>query len=158
MSRKHPRSPARSLKPVSNRKHKTRPRNLVWLWVALGVLLVIGVGILLGIPKTASSVELTVAQANLRLQQGAFFLDVRTQQEWDQFRTSGSTLIPLDELPYRLNELPNDKDIIVVCQSGQRAQTGVTILKQAGFSRVSYIVGGLQAWVKAGYPVQSGLP
>lgn len=158
MSRKHPRSPAASSKPAPNRRHKTRSRNLVWLWVTLGVLLVVGVGILLGSPKTASSVELTVAQANTRLRQGAFFLDVRTQQEWNQFRIAGSTLIPLDELPSRLNELPKDQDIIVVCQSGQRAQTGVSILKQAGFSRVSYIVGGLQAWVNAGYPVQSGLP
>jgi rhodanese-related sulfurtransferase len=158
MSRKHPRSPAASSKPASNRRHKTRSRPLVWLWVSLGVFLVVGVGILLNIPQTVSSIELTVSQADTKLQQGAFFLDVRTSQEWDQFRISGSTLIPLAELPNRLNELPKDKDIIVVCQSGQRAQTGVTILKQAGFSRVSYIVGGLQAWVKAGYPVQSGLP
>jgi rhodanese-related sulfurtransferase len=46
----------------------------------------------------------------------------------------------------------------VVCQTGLRAESGVTILQQAGFSRVSSLIGGLQAWINAGYPVESGLP
>jgi rhodanese-related sulfurtransferase len=158
MSRKHKRSKLASVNTPTYRRQKPKKRNLAWLWVGLGALLVAAVGILLLRPKTAPSIELTLAEANAKLLQGAFFLDVRTQQEWDQFRIAGSTLIPLDELPNRLNELPKDQDIVMVCQSGQRAQSGVTLLKQAGFSRVSFMSGGLQAWMNAGYPVDSGLP
>jgi rhodanese-related sulfurtransferase len=158
MSRKHKRSKLASKKTAPHRRKKPKKRNLAWLWVSLGALFVALIGILLLRPKATPSTELTLPQVNTKFQQGAFFLDVRTQQEWDQFRVAGSTLIPLDELPNRLNELPKDQDIVVVCQSGQRAQSGVKLLKKAGFSRVSFMSGGLQAWMNAGYPVDSGLP
>jgi rhodanese-related sulfurtransferase len=103
-------------------------------------------------------VEITPAQAYAKYQQGAFFLDVRSQDEWNQFHIAGSTLIPLDELPNRLNELPRNQDIVVICLSGHRSQSGVAILQQAGFPRLSYLSGGLQAWTAAGYPVQGNAP
>ena len=102
----------------------------------MGALLVATVGILLLRPKAADSTELTLAQAKAKIQQGAFILDVRTQQEWDQFRIAGSTLIPLDELPDRLNDLPKDQDIVVICQTGQRAQNGVTLLNRLDSPRL----------------------
>ncbi len=66
----------------------------------------------------------------------------------------GSQLIPLDELPNRLDALPRDKDIVVVCRSGNRSKEGTTILRQAGFSRATCMSGGLKAWAAAGYPVE----
>ncbi len=142
MSRKHKRSNLASAKTAPHRRQKPKKQNLAWLWVSLGALLVAFIGILLLGPKATPSFGLTLAQVNTKLQQGAFVLDVRTQQEWDQFRILGSTLIPLDELPNRLDELPRDRDIVVVCQSGVRAQSGVATLEQAGFSRVSLLTGG----------------
>jgi rhodanese-related sulfurtransferase len=159
MARKHSKSAQPSAEPASHRRHKDHKRNLAWLWVSLAALLVAGVGILfLSRPKAAPSVEITPAQAHAKYQQGTFFLDVRSQDEWNQFHIAGSTLIPLDELPNRLNELPRDQDIVVVCLSGHRSQSGVTILQQAGFTRVSYLSGGLQAWTAAGYPVEGNAP
>jgi rhodanese-related sulfurtransferase len=158
MSRKHKQSKLASPKNAPHRRQKQKTRNLSWLWASLGILLVAVLGILVLRPKATDSTELTLAQVKAKIQQGAFLLDVRTQQEWDQFHLASSTLIPLDELPDRLNELPKDQDIFVVGLSGQRAQSGVTLLKQAGFSRVSFMSGGLQAWMNAGYPVDSGLP
>jgi rhodanese-related sulfurtransferase len=108
--------------------------------------------------KATPSVEITPAQAYAKFQQGAFFLDVRSQDEWNQFHIAGSTLIPLDELQNRLNELPKNQDIVVVCLSGHRSQSGVTILQQAGFKQVSCLSGGLQAWTAAGYPVEGKAP
>ncbi len=144
----------------STRHHyqKVQKRNLTWLWIGLEVLLVALVGILLFSPKSTPSVEITPAQAYTKYQQGAFFLDVRSQDEWKQFHIAGSTLIPLDQLQNRLSELPKNKDIVVVCLSGHRSQSGVTILQQAGFTRVSCLRGGLQAWIAAGYPVQANAP
>jgi rhodanese-related sulfurtransferase len=86
-------------------------------------------------------------------EKGALFVDVRTQQEWDQGHIAGSILIPLDVLQSRMGELPRDKDIVVVCKSGARSKEGTTLLRQAGFTRVTCMTGGIQAWVAAGYPV-----
>ena len=158
MSRKHHRSTQPSAAPASHLRHKTQKRNMAWLWVSLVALLVALVGILLLSPKIPTSVEITPAQAYVKFQQGAFFLDVRSQEEWDQFHIAGSILIPLDQLQNQLSELPKDQDIVVVCLSGHRSQSGTTILQQAGFPHVSCLSGGLQAWNAAGYPVEGKAP
>jgi rhodanese-related sulfurtransferase len=67
-------------------------------------------------------------------------------------------LIPLEQLAARLNELPKNQDIVVVCQTGVRSRSGATLLQQTGFPHVAYVSGGLQAWMAAGYPVESGTP
>jgi rhodanese-related sulfurtransferase len=144
-------------------------RKLIWFWIGLRALLVIAAAMLLyacsaglkanpSSPAAVSSTAITPAQGYAKFQQGSFFLDVRTQTEWDQFHIKDSTLIPLEELQTRLNELPKSKDIVVVCLSGQLSQSGAAILQQAGFPHVSYVSGGLQAWMAAGYPVQNGIP
>ena len=160
MSRKHTRISHISSESASHRKNKIHKRNLTWLWVSLGALLVAVVGILLlrHDAGTVLSVEITPAQAHTKYQQGVFFLDVRTQDEWNQFHIKGSMLIPLDELQNRLNDVPKEKDIVVVCLTGHRSQSGTAILQQAGFTHVSCLSGGLQAWMDANYPVEKGTP
>jgi phage shock protein E len=157
MSRKHTQS-KHTARPASHPRQKTHKRNLTWLWVGLAVLLVIVAGILLIRPGTTASVEITPAQAYEKIQQGAFVLDVRSQEEWDQFHIAGSTLIPLDQLQNRLDELPKDKDIVVVCLSGHRSENGTSILLEAGFTRIFCLSGGLQAWTAANYPVEGNVP
>jgi phage shock protein E len=158
MSRKHTKSAQSSTDPSFRRRRKPYRRNLTWLWIGLGALLVVVAGILLFRPKALPSVEITPAQAYSKYLQGAFFLDVRSQEEWNQFHIKGSTLIPLDQLQSRLNEVPKDKDIVVVCLSGHRSLSGTAILQQAGFKRVSCLSGGLQAWMDQNYPVERGTP
>ena len=157
MSGKHPKSTQISTEPASYRRHNTHKRNLTWLWVGLGALIVAVVGILLLASKVTPPVEISPAQAYAKYQQGAFFLDVRSQDEWNQFHIARSTLIPLDQLQNRLNELPKNQDIVVVCLSGHRSQSGIAILQQAGFTRVSYLSGGLQAWMDANDPIEKGI-
>jgi len=55
-------------------------------------------------------------------QSGVFVVDVRTQAEWDEYHAPNATLIPLDQLQSRLSEVPKDKEILVVCRSGNRSQ------------------------------------
>jgi rhodanese-related sulfurtransferase len=105
-------------------------------------------------PRAGLPSEVQARQADAMYQAGATFVDVRTQAEWDQGHIARSLLIPLDELPTRLDELPRDKDIVVVCRSGTRSKEGATVLRQAGFTRVTCLSGGLQAWVAAGYPIE----
>ncbi len=99
-------------------------------------------------------VGITAAEAYSKYQQDAFFLDVRSQSEWDQFHIAGSVLIPLEDLQTRVDEVPGSKDVVVVCYGGVISQRGAAILQQAGFTRVSYVRGGLDAWMQGGYPIE----
>lgn len=100
------------------------------------------------------SAEISVSDAYAKYQSGAFVLDVRTQEEWNEFHVPNTTLIPLDQLAARLNELPRDKEIVVVCRAGNRSQEGRDILLSAGFEQVTSMTGGLNEWRASGYPIE----
>jgi phage shock protein E len=86
-------------------------------------------------------------------QSSTFTVDVRTQEEWDEYHAPNTTLIPLDELQNRLSEVPKDKQILVVCRSGNRSQQGRDILLSAGYNAAS-MAGGLKEWYAKGYPIE----
>jgi len=83
-----------------------------------------------------------------KLDRGDDFLlvDVREPHEFQIARIPGSKLIPLGELPKRLNELNTDADIVAHCKSGARSQKAVDLLKQNGFKHVRNMTGGILAW------------
>ncbi len=157
-----PSRPSKSKSSGNKKQHqyrKARKQNqlLIWIGLGIGLIVIIVVAILL-VPKITGNTHISVTQAYQKYQQGAFFLDVRSQEEWDQVHVANSTLIPLDELQNRIGELPNDRDIVVVCLSGHRSEEGVKTLQNAGFSRVNCMTGGLTAWKAAGYPLESSNP
>lgn len=86
-------------------------------------------------------------------QSSTFTVDVRTQQEWDEYHVPNTTLIPLDQLQNRLSEVPKDKEVLVVCRSGNRSQQGRDILLSAGYNATS-MAGGLKEWYAKGYPIE----
>ena len=100
--------------------------------------------------------EVNLEEAVVLRDGGAFVLDVRTPEEWEEYHLPGSTLIPLDELESRLNEIPSDQEILVVCRSGNRSAVGRDILLDAGFEEVTSLAGGLKGWKAAGYPTETG--
>jgi rhodanese-related sulfurtransferase len=99
---------------------------------------------------------ISVADAAAKRDAGAFILDVRQPDEWNEYHIPGSTLIPLDQLETRLNEVPKDKEVVVVCRSGNRSQPGRDVLKNAGFTQVTSMSGGLKEWQAAGLPTVAG--
>ena len=99
------------------------------------------------------ALEVNVDQAYQMYQDGAFVVDVRTQEEWDEYHVPNVPLIPLDELPNRLNEIPKDEEILVICRSGNRSQEGRDILLQAGYNATS-MAGGVKEWYAKGYPIE----
>jgi rhodanese-related sulfurtransferase len=104
--------------------------------------------------KTASlSAEVNAEAGYQMVQEGAFMLDVRTQEEWDEYHSPNATLIPLDQLQARLSEVPKDKEILVVCLSGNRSQQGRDILLAAGYNATS-MAGGMKDWYAKGYPIE----
>jgi rhodanese-related sulfurtransferase len=107
-----------------------------------------------GTTSTALASAISVEDAYTRYQSGAFVLDVRTVEEWNEFHAPNTTLIPLDQLASRLSEVPRDREIVVVCRSGNRSQQGRDILLNAGFENVTSMTGGLNEWRTLGYPIE----
>jgi rhodanese-related sulfurtransferase len=81
-------------------------------------------------------------------------IDVREPEEYAAGHITGVRLIPMGEVPSRLNEIPTDKTVIVTCRSGNRSGQITDFLRRNGFTRVHNMQGGLLAWQEAGYPVE----
>src|SRR5689334_3688791 len=73
-------------------------------------------------------------------------VDVREPHEYQIARIPGSRLIPLGELPKRLNELDPNAEIVMHCKTGGRSQKAVDLLKANNFSNVRNMTGGITAW------------
>ncbi len=74
-----------------------------------------------------------------------YLLDVREPHEF-QIANLGGYLIPLGDLPARLQELDSSREIVVHCKMGGRSQKAAELLKQAGFNKIQNLAGGIQAW------------
>jgi rhodanese-related sulfurtransferase len=145
----------KKIQPKSQKSNKSN----VWMWAALAVVLLIVTGGFLfneingSTAKIASlPAEVSIARAGELREAGAFMLDVREPMEWDEFHMPGATLIPLGQLASRVNELPKDQEIVVVCRSGNRSQEGRDILLRAGFENVTSMSGGMIQWRSMGLP------
>jgi adenylyltransferase/sulfurtransferase len=74
-----------------------------------------------------------------------FVLDVREPHEYQICNLNGY-LIPLGDLPKRMNELDSSREIVAHCRSGVRSGKAVDFLRQAGFRKVKNLAGGILAW------------
>jgi len=158
MTKRHKSSHSGLSKTKSAKQRNNRQRYWIWLGIGLGVVVLAAAVFLLTRPKAAMSAEISAAQAYEKFQNGAFFLDVRPAEEWAQVHIANSTQIALDELQSRLSQLPQDRDIVVVCLSGVRSKAGLALLQQAGFKQAFCLNGGIEAWKAAGYPVEGNAP
>jgi NADPH-dependent 2,4-dienoyl-CoA reductase/sulfur reductase-like enzyme/peroxiredoxin family protein/TusA-related sulfurtransferase/rhodanese-related sulfurtransferase len=77
-----------------------------------------------------------------RLKEGAFLLDVRTLDEFKLGSIEGSTLIPHTEIRSRINEIPKDRDVIIMCAIGLRGHITYRILAQNGYTKIYNLTGG----------------
>ena len=100
--------------------------------------------------------DISVAQAANALEQGAFFLDVREPEEWEQAHIAGAHLIPLGELSARLSDIPRQLEVVVICRTGVRGARGRDMLRAAGFTRVSTLAGGMAEWQAQGFSIVEG--
>jgi sulfur-carrier protein adenylyltransferase/sulfurtransferase len=91
--------------------------------------------------------EMQVEELKRRLDAGEnlFVLDVREPHEY-QICNIGGHLIPLGDLPKRVNELDSSREIVAHCRSGVRSAKAVGFLQQAGFKKVHNLAGGILAW------------
>lgn len=92
--------------------------------------------------------EIDVTELKAKQDRGDKFVlvDVREPHEYQIARIPGSVLIPLGELPKRLNELNPQDEIVMHCKMGGRSAKAVDLLKQNGFPKVINVKGGITAW------------
>ncbi len=99
--------------------------------------------------------EISVAELSERRAEGAPLIDVREPDEWEEFRAPGAVLIPLGDVAERIDEVPAEGTVYVICRSGARSAKAVGVLRAAGVDAVN-VAGGSLAWQEAGFPVESG--
>jgi sulfur-carrier protein adenylyltransferase/sulfurtransferase len=109
------------------------------------------------VSETTNEWEIDPVEVKQKMDRGDSFvlIDVREPHEYQICRIPNSKLIPLGELPKRVNELDTADEIVAHCKSGMRSAKAVEFLKQAGFRKVKNMKGGILAWsdkVDAGVP------
>ncbi len=97
------------------------------------------------------------AAARLIEEKKPLLLDVRTRREFWAGYIPGATLIPIDALELRVDELEafRDRPILIYCLAGPRSTRASKLLRRKGFRKVYNLKGGIRAWIKAGRPAIS---
>jgi rhodanese-related sulfurtransferase len=75
-------------------------------------------------------------------------LDVRQPWEYDICNLDDSVLIPMSQIPVKLDQLEKDQETVVICHHGVRSRRVASFLEQAGFSNIINLKGGLDAWAR----------
>lgn len=142
-------------------------QNLVYLASFLILLIAIMVFALRSGDSPEGFKNVTVEEAKKMIEkEDVFILDVRTPSEFNSSHIEGATLIPVTNsggsnlgsdqlLEARIDEVPENKKILVYCRSGHRSTSASQILVNAGYSQVYNMEGGINAWTGVGYPVVS---
>ena len=81
-------------------------------------------------------------------------VDVRELHEWMQGHLPGAVHIPLWELEDRLDEIPGDQPVVLVCAVGSRSMQGSQFLIQSGYQEVYNLSDGTMGWIQKGLPVE----
>lgn len=102
--------------------------------------------------------EIDVHELARRRRDGAAVLDVRQPDEYEKGHVPGAVLIPLDQLPDRLDDVPVGAaggSLAVICGSGARSRVASELLREHGIES-SNVHGGTIAWAEAGFEVEQG--
>jgi rhodanese-related sulfurtransferase len=104
--------------------------------------------------------EVCPTTARRMIAEGALLVDVREFAEIAQlaFDVHGVLLMPLSELELRLAELPRDRDLVMVCESGPRSLKATYFLMYQGYTRVVNLEGGIFKWASKGFPIKGAQP
>lgn len=73
-------------------------------------------------------------------------LDVREPWEYEKARIDGATLVPMREVPSRIGQIDEGKEVVAICHHGGRSMQVAMFLEKQGIKRVHNLVGGIDAW------------
>ena len=91
-----------------------------------------------------------------KLSEGAILVDVRELKEINEvaFGVVNQLIIPLSEFEERFQEIPKDKEVVVVCQTGDRSLKAVYYLMNHGYETVYNMRDGMVKWARKEFPIQ----
>jgi hydroxyacylglutathione hydrolase len=107
-----------------------------------------------GHAQPVPSISAPEARDWLREHAQALVVDVREPSEYVDGHVPGAVSIPQADLATRLGELPRDRELLVVCASGNRSLRAASFLRQLGFEQVTNLAGGTSGWREAGHPLE----
>lgn len=104
----------------------------------------------------SSKQSFTVKEVAEMLDDNILFVDVRNADELTHqaYDVKNILNIPLDSLEVKKSLIPKDKQVILVCQSGNRSGQAFEILKKMGYTNTANMIGGMNAWSEAGLPTK----
>ena len=98
-----------------------------------------------------SRTEIDVAELERLLAAGQVNLvDVREPWEYRRGHVAGARLIPVNQVPMRLGELPADKPLAIICEHGNRSLVATHFLRVKGHPDAVSVAGGTAAWIRSG--------
>lgn len=101
--------------------------------------------------------QIPAEDAIARVADAAWLLDVREPDEWHRGHAPEAHLIPMGSVMDRIDEIPTDSLVLVICHSGYRSWQVTKYLAEAGYDAVN-VAGGMEAWQSAGGVVVAGGP
>lgn len=111
------------------------------------------------VENTRANPNLTIDIDGARrwIDDGAFVLDVRNEDNFTAAHVPGAWNTPLLDLPERTADLPHDQDtpVLAICQRGNLSLSAVLYLKSLGFENARSVVGGTNAWIERGLETRS---
>lgn len=100
----------------------------------------------------APMVELSAMRQALE-QKSAVVIDIREPDEHAAGVAEGARLLPMSQLKRRLDEIPRDRPVLLVCGTQGRSANVVASLRERGYTQVQYVKGGMSGWTQKGWPV-----
>jgi rhodanese-related sulfurtransferase len=94
--------------------------------------------------------SISAAQARDEVRDGAQLVDVREKSEWQVGHAPQAIHIPVSAVSSKINRIKEDRQVIVVCRSGNRSRGVVSTLRKQGYDNVVNLAGGMRAWQNAG--------
>jgi rhodanese-related sulfurtransferase len=101
--------------------------------------------------------SITVREANARLQDAqhdALLLDVREVSEYVPRHPTGAINIPMSQLQRRVGEVPREREVLVICEHGNRSVNVTRFLRAQGVTRALNVDGGTEEWEQARLPME----
>ena len=86
----------------------------------------------------------------------AVIVDVREADEVTQVSVPGAIHIPLGSLAQQIDTLPHDRELLMLCRSGNRSAYATQLLRNRGYDRVANVSGDVIAWTERGLPYRNG--
>jgi rhodanese-related sulfurtransferase len=99
--------------------------------------------------------EVDVDELAVQRKAGAPLIDVREPDEYEDAHVPGATLIPLGTVSERVDEVPTEGTVYVICAKGSRSRRAAEFYRTQGIDAVN-VAGGTTAWVDAGHPFDTG--